>query len=327
MGVTHLRLATRQSKLALWQSEYVSDLFIKQQITSELVRRTTTGDAIQDRALHEIGGKGLFIKELEKALVNQEADAAVHSLKDLPAELIPPFELSAVLKRHAHCDAIIWNPSIAHRMPIKQVLGKRQMLQLGDLTIATGSLRRKALLSSVNPGITCIPIRGNVDTRINMLNSGFWDAIILAHASLERLQLNDLSYSLLDADWFTPCAGQGAIAIETIANHPAASTVKLLNHPETELAVTVERLMLKALGGDCTMPCGVLAQVEEKTLVTLQVVVLNHAGNEVRTIVKDDITSQHAADNLVKQAMGILHQQGLSIILADLKNPWHARKG
>ncbi len=322
----NLRLATRQSPLALWQSEFVAQLLAKHGKRAELVKRSTDGDRIQDRFLHEIGGKGLFIRELEKAMLEGQADAAVHSLKDLPVHLPKEFFLPAILPRHSSLDAIIWHPNKGRFLPRGKTLSFEDLVNIGPLTVATGSLRRRALLKPLAPAMTCVPIRGNVDTRLHKLKTGLWDAIILAEASLERLQLTDLPYATLDPEWFVPCAGQGAIAVEAPANGAWAPTLQALNCPQTQKLTRLERRMLAALGGDCTMPCGIWATAETNGPTTLRVVVLNRHGESVRIKMTANIPTETEEESLVAKALGELRRQGLYLIDADLKRPWNERE-
>lgn len=263
----HFRLASRGSMLALWQAHYVADKLKNTGATTEIIVMKTTGDRVQDRFLHEIGGKGLFVKELEQALLEQGADLAVHSLKDMPAQVKRPLILPAILERHSPYDLLILGKKLGDLLRRKhgeavffRPLTPETLQSLGSCTIATGSLRRQAMLARFAPKIQTTPIRGNVDTRLRKLDEGTWDGMILAEASLDRLQLKkDRATIRLDLDWFIPCASQGALAIETIADSPASLfTRAVLNHPETEAAVAVERRVLALLGGDCTMPFGCL---------------------------------------------------------------------
>ncbi len=266
-GPRHLRIASRGSLLALWQANYVAAELQKKGATTEIIVMKTTGDRIQDRFLHEIGGKGLFVKELEQALIDETADLAVHSLKDMPAQLKAPLILPAILRRHSPYDLLIMGPRLAERYQQagglatpRLPLTPKVLNAFGSCTVATGSLRRQAMLARFAPEIKTAPIRGNVDTRLRKLDEGAWDAMILAEASLDRLDLKrDRITARLDMDWFIPCASQGALAIETRDNSPSAGFVReALNDFETELAVAIERQVLARLGGDCTMPFGCL---------------------------------------------------------------------
>lgn len=277
------RLATRGSKLALWQANYVASLLAKYGCTAELNIIKTTGDVVQDRFLHEIGGKGLFVKELEQAMQEQRADFAVHSLKDLPVRLPEIFTLAAVLQRHVVYDTLILRDDHVAKLgvPAGTTLEKEDFKRLAGLTIGSSSLRRQSLLAGLHCGLKLEPVRGNVDTRLEKLAKGNWDAIILAGASLERLGIKDVAAYPIATDWFVPCAAQGALAIETLKTHPLHATIRNLNDAVTETAVNCERYVLRLLGGDCTMPFGCLVE-QQGSQVHGQVVVLARDGREAR---------------------------------------------
>jgi len=250
-------IATRGSQLALWQADYVAGLLAAHGVSSEKLIVKTTADRVQDRFLHEIGGKGLFVKELEEALADRRADLAVHSLKDMTASLKPPFTLGAVLKRHPASDLMVFRQDVARRLAPPPVLAPNDVAAFGALKVGTGSLRRQALLQSVAPDIASVGIRGNVDTRLKKLDEGQWDAIILAEAAIWRLGLEGRQpASRLAADWFVPCAAQGALALESRIDDPLTDWLRLLACPETTLCCAIERELLARLGGDCTMPLG-----------------------------------------------------------------------
>ena len=255
-------LVTRGSALALWQAEHVAALLKDLGLGTDRLVVKTTADRIQDRFLHEIGGKGLFIKELEEALLARTADLAVHSLKDLPVKLAPEFLLAAVLPRHSPADCLILRKDIAARFDhldqsTAPGLTAKAVALLGDLTVGTGSLRRQAILAQQAPELRPVGIRGNVDTRLRRLAAGDFDGIILAEASLDRLGIHDVARFRLAPEWFIPSAAQGALAIETRAEDPLAAWLDgALGCPATRQAVTFERSVLAALGGDCTLPFG-----------------------------------------------------------------------
>lgn len=282
---TKARIATRGSQLALWQANYVSGLLKKQGLEVELNIIKTTGDRIQDRFLHEMGGKGLFVRELEEALRGDTADLAVHSLKDLPAKIPSGFTLPAILTRHIPNDVIIFHPNKGHLEKLAKgpMITREELKSLGALTIATASLRRQSLLRGLKSGIKMLAVRGNVDTRIRKLEESNWDALILAGASIERLGLTSLPHKLIDLDWFTPCAAQGALAIETTESSPFKSVVSQLKDPRTFACATLERKVLERLGGDCTMPFGAFVHFDQGSQKTrAAAVVLDYEGEEVR---------------------------------------------
>ncbi|MBC7534048.1 MAG: hydroxymethylbilane synthase [Oligoflexus sp.] len=279
------RIVTRGSQLALWQANYVTDLLKMQNVESELNIVKTMGDRVQDRFLHEMGGKGLFVRELEEALKANTADLAVHSLKDLPAKLPEGFTLAAILKRHIPNDVIIFHPKkdFMKKLSSNPTIGRAEFASLGKLTIATASLRRQSLLRGLKTGINMVAVRGNVDTRIRKLEESNWDALILAGASIERLGLTGLPHKLIDLEWFTPCAAQGALAIETTLTNEYRDVVSKLKDPRTYACATLERKVLEMLGGDCTMPFGAFFEYDEKRKKTeARAVVLDYEGEEVR---------------------------------------------
>jgi hydroxymethylbilane synthase len=250
----HLIIATRGSALALWQADYVTSLLKAQGVSAEKLIIKTTGDRVQDRFLHEIGGKGLFVREIEQALQEGKADLAIHSLKDMPAKVLPAFTLAAILKRHKSDDLFIMRDSYRPGTLMPASIKPDFLHQFGAMIIGTGSLRRQSILNKFAPEVKTVGIRGNVDTRIRKMQEGEWDAIILAHASIERLAIKGLRSAPLATDWFIPSPSQGALAIECRAGDPVGDWLRVLNCAETEAAVMVERRVLASLGGDCTMP-------------------------------------------------------------------------
>ena len=252
-----LRIATRKSALALWQAEHVAGLLRTTHpgLRVELVPLSTRGDEILDIPLATIGGKGLFLKELEVAMLEGRADLAVHSLKDVPSELEHGFALPAILPRADAADAFVSNDyTDLAALP----RGAR---------VGTSSLRRQAQLRAVRPDRELLDLRGNVGTRLQKLDSGHYDAIVLACAGLERLGLHDRIRSRLAAPAWLPAPGQGAIAIEARSDQPAVlEALAVLDDADTRLAVTAERAMNQALGGSCTVPVGAWCTVTEHGL-------------------------------------------------------------
>lgn len=247
MSSRPLRIATRKSALALWQAEHVAGRLraIHPGLAVELVPLSTRGDEVLDKPLASIGGKGLFLKELEIALLDGRADIAVHSLKDVPAELEPSFALGAVLARADAADAFV----------------SRHYEQLAELPqgarVGTSSLRRQAQLRALRPDLAIVDLRGNVNTRLAKLERGDYDAIVLACAGLERLGLGQHIRSRLTAPHWLPAPGQAAIAVEVRADDSAtADRLSVLDDADTRLAVTAERAMNQTLGGSCTVPVG-----------------------------------------------------------------------
>jgi hydroxymethylbilane synthase len=321
MKTQTIKIATRGSKLALWQAEFVRSLLKAKGYTSELIILKTKGDIVQDRFLHEIGGKGLFIKELENALVNGEADIAVHSLKDLPAKLSTPFALGAILKRHSPRDIFIFRPGfVKDELGLLGTFGSTSNLAaLPACRFASSSLRRTSLLKAFAPQIKVEGLRGNVDTRIAKLNEGMWDGIILSEAAIDRLELYDLEYKALDPKWFVPCAGQGALAIECLEDHPVKVITHDLDCSATHFAVDVEREVLHLLGGDCTMPVGVYCEADEEGVET-HALLLNYEGGLVRArVARAGDFKTIKSDEIAQDVFNSLMDHGGEKILADLK--------
>jgi hydroxymethylbilane synthase len=241
--VQHFTIATRESRLALWQAEHVKALLEQQGHRVTLLGMTTQGDQILDRALSKVGGKGLFVKELELALEEGRADLAVHSLKDVPMELPPGFMLACVMEREDPRDA--WVSS--------------KYASLADLpqgaVVGTSSLRRMALVRALRPDLKIEPLRGNLDTRLRKLDEGLYDGIVLAAAGLKRLGLESRIRAVFEPQQMLPAAGQGALGIEVCSGRDdvVAALVPLM-HQSTWLAVSAERAVSRVMGGSCSMP-------------------------------------------------------------------------
>jgi hydroxymethylbilane synthase len=237
-------IATRESRLAMWQAEHVKALLetrLGWQV--ELLGMTTQGDQILDRSLSKVGGKGLFVKELEVALSEGRADLAVHSLKDVPMDLPDGFALACVLEREDPRDAFVSNEfaSLAE-LPQGAVVG-------------TSSLRRLVLLKALRPDLTIQPLRGNLDTRLRKLDEGQYAAIVLAAAGLKRLGLETRIRHTFESADMLPAAGQGALGIEVRSDRAdLIAALATLAHQPTWLAVTAERTVSRAMGGSCSMP-------------------------------------------------------------------------
>ena len=241
-------IATRESRLALWQAEHVAQLLRGLGFDASLLGMTTRGDQILDRSLSKVGGKGLFVKELESALEQGQADIAVHSLKDVPMELPEGFALACVLKREDPRDALVSN----------------RYASLQDLPpgakVGTSSLRRHVLLRALRPDLKIEPLRGNLDTRLRKLDEGQYEAIILAAAGLLRLGAGARIRQYLEPGQMLPAAGQGALAIEVRADRAdLLAALAPLADQETWLAVSAERAVSRAMGGSCSMPLAAYA--------------------------------------------------------------------
>ncbi|ARP77168.1 hydroxymethylbilane synthase [Bordetella genomosp. 6] len=252
-AVERLTIATRASRLALWQAEHVRDLLRARYpaCTVELLTLTTRGDQILDRTLSKVGGKGLFVKELETALLDGRADLAVHSLKDVPVDLQAPFELSCVLERADPRDAFVSNNygSLAD-LPHGAVVG-------------TSSLRRESQIRARYPHLAVKPLRGNLDTRLGKLDNGDYAAIVLAAAGLERLGLAARIRALLEPADSLPAAGQGALGIEILQDRAdVRAMLAPLGDAATQACVTAERAVSRMLGGSCQVPLAAYARIE-----------------------------------------------------------------
>ena len=253
--MTALTIATRESRLALWQAEHVKALLEQHGHTVTLLGMTTRGDQILDRTLSKVGGKGLFVKELEVALEEGRADLAVHSLKDVPMELPEGFVLGAVMAREDPRDAWV-SPQYAHWQDLPQ--GAR---------VGTSSLRRVVLLRALRPDLCIEPLRGNLDTRLRKLDDGGYDGIVLAAAGLKRLGLASRIRHIFEPEEMLPAAGQGALGIEVRANRPELQAVLApLVDTATWLRVSAERAVSRAMGGSCSMPLAAFATLDGQRL-------------------------------------------------------------
>jgi len=264
-----LRIGSRGSQLALWQANHISALLREQGHTVELEIIKTTGDKITDVALAKVGTKGMFTKEIEEALAEGRVDLAVHSLKDLPTEVPPGFELAAITKRE--------NP--------RDVFLSRKYDSLAALPqgarVGTSSLRRQAQIKAIRPDLEIYPLRGNVDTRLRKLEAGEFDAIILAAAGLYRLGRTESVREVIPAEVMCPAAGQGALGIEIRAGDAATgSLLKFLDDPASRASTTCERALLNKLGGGCQVPIGAFAEVTGQML-HLDAIVARPDGSQV----------------------------------------------
>jgi hydroxymethylbilane synthase len=269
-----LRIGSRGSQLALWQANYISELIRVRGHEVEIEIIHTTGDKITDVPLAQVGakgglGKGIFTKEIEEALAAGRIDLAVHSLKDLPTELVSGFEISAITRREDARDAFC-----------SHVYSNVEDLPQGA-RVGTSSLRRQAQLKAIRPDLDIHPLRGNVDTRLRKLEQGEYDAIILAAAGLTRLGKAELMKQIIPAEIMCPAAGQGALAIEIREGDGATRQhLDFLNDPAARAATTCERSLLNSLGGGCQVPIGAFAEIRNNTL-HLDAVVADPDGSKV----------------------------------------------
>ena len=247
--MSKLRIGSRGSQLALWQANHVAALLRAKGHTVEIEVIKTTGDKITSVALAQVGTKGMFTKEIEDALHERRVDLAVHSLKDVPTDLAQEFELAAIMKREDPRDAFISvNFSSLEELPPRAKVG-------------TSSLRRQCQLKAMRPDLEIFPLRGNVDTRLRKLESGEYDAIILAAAGVLRLGLETHVRSRISADVMCPAVGQGALAIEIRRGDQQTKTIlAFLNDADTHAAIDCERALLGSLGGGCQVPIGAYAE-------------------------------------------------------------------
>ncbi|MGB5492812.1 MAG: hydroxymethylbilane synthase [Woeseiaceae bacterium] len=286
----NIRIATRKSALALWQANHVADLLRALPEVDEvtLLPLSTRGDEILDRSLQKIGGKGLFIKELEVAMQSGEADIAVHSMKDVPADMPDGFCVAAVLERANHADALV----------------SPDRMQLSDLRqgalVGSSSLRRQAQLKMMRPDLRIEPLRGNVNTRLSKLDNGDYDAIILAAAGLERLQLaHHISQQFLPTEML-PAAAQGVVGIECLSEQTALRAVlSQLNHPATVQTTAAERAIAKVLQASCQSPVATYAVIEGDEISVTALVALPDGTESIR----DSITGRAATAEQVGEAL------------------------
>jgi hydroxymethylbilane synthase len=302
-------IASRESRLALWQAEHIRDrlsgLYVGAEVS--ILGMTTRGDQILDRPLSQIGGKGLFIKELEVAMEEGRADLAVHSLKDVPMEMPEGFSLTAITARENPRDAFVSNKYAGlDDLPAGAVVG-------------TSSLRREAILRAKYPQLKIEPLRGNLDTRLRKLDEGQYDAIILAAAGLIRLGLKARIKTVLTPEQSLPAPGQGALGIEVLADRAdAAAWIAPLNDAETAHCVQAERAFSRALGGSCQVPLGGYAIIENGPGgdLWLRGFVATPDGKEM---VSGELRGKpEDADTIGRMLAQLLRDQGADAILAKL---------
>jgi hydroxymethylbilane synthase len=289
-------IATRESPLALWQAEHVQGLLRRQGAEVDLLGMTTRGDQILDRTLSKVGGKGLFVKELEVALMEGRADLAVHSLKDVPMELPPEFELAAVMAREDPRDCVV---STRYATLEEMPAGAR---------IGTSSLRRELMLRARFPHLSVQSIRGNVGTRLAKLDRAEFDALVMAAAGLKRLGLAGRIRQIIPTAVSLPAPGQGALGIEVLRSHPSVrSLLAPLDDPATRAATAAERGVSRGLGGSCQVPLAAYAEIEGGEL-RLRALVGNAATGEfVETEIRGPMAD---ADAIAAEAVARLKADG-----------------
>jgi hydroxymethylbilane synthase len=301
-------IGTRGSRLALWQAEKASDQIQAQHPELEISLRkiSTRGDRILDSPLSRIGGKGLFVKEIEKALIEEEVDLAVHSMKDLPTELPPGLVLAGVLKRDDPRDALV----------------SREGEGLSELKkgakLGTSSLRRKAQLLHYRPDLQIVDIRGNVETRIRKMKEQDYDGVVVACAALERLGMHDISFHPIPLQICLPAAGQGAIVLEAREGDLFIGEIaREINDLDTLRCVQAERSLLRYLEGGCQIPIGVHAQIMEGRLILTAMV----ADLEGKNLIKERIAGNPSDPEEAGQRLALkLLDQGAREILREIRS-------
>ena len=300
-----LIIATRRSRLALWQAEHIQKELqrLHPGLTVDLLPMSTKGDEILDRSLESVGGKGLFVKELENAMADGRADLAVHSIKDVPAELPPGFMLAAISAREDPRDALVSNRfATLAEMPAGAILG-------------TSSLRRAAQVRERHPRLEVKLLRGNVETRVAKLDRGEYDAIVLAVAGLVRLGLAARIRSRLSLEESLPAPGQGALGIECLAaRKDVQQMLAPLADANTAKCVRAERAVSRALGGSCTLPLGAYAEMRDGQLDLTALV----ASEDGRRVLRARATGSDPED-VGAQAARSLRDQGADAVLGALK--------
>lgn len=305
MTKRHLIIATRESPLALWQAESIKQALIALHpgLNVEFLGITTQADKMLEVNLLEIGGKGLFVKELEEALYDKRADIAVHSMKDVPMDLPPGLSLPVIGKREDPRDAFVSNRyQSIEELPRGAIVG-------------TSSLRRQTQLCALRPDVMFKSLRGNINTRLKKLDDGEYDAIILAAAGLKRMQLAARIRSYLPTDQVLPAAGQGALGIECREeDEDIKQLIAKLNDPKTADCVKAERALCRKLGGGCKVPVAAFAHIKGDELI-LHGLVANHNGTKILH------TRQHGrpdeAEQLGINGALVLLQQGAEKILRE----------
>ena len=283
-----LSIGSRGSQLALWQANYTKERLEARGIECRIEIIHTKGDKITDVPLNKVGGKGLFTKEIEDALLDGRIDLAVHSMKDLPTELPKGLTIAAIPQRADPLDAIIG--------------GKLRELKF-NATVGTSSLRRIAQIRRIRPDLNVVPIRGNVDTRINKVEKGEYDAIVLAAAGLRRLGWGDIISETFRADIICPAVGQGALAIETREEGSGLEACAPLDDPWTRLPVTAERAMLAELGGGCQVPIGAYGTLENTDLFLTGAVFSPDGGVMIRYTATGECTKPGELGRSVAQVL------------------------
>jgi len=307
--VTSLRIASRGSELALWQSRAVRDALLAADpaLAVEIEVIKTTGDVIQDVPLAKIGDKGLFTKELDAALLGGAADLAVHSLKDVPTRLPGDLVLAAVTEREDPRDVLLLPPGAS---------GDLDSLPAGA-RVGTSSLRRRAQMQALRPDLAVLDLRGNLNTRLAKLDRGDYDAIVLAAAGVLRLGWTDRISAYLDAPAWLPAVGQGALAVVARGNRvDVVDRLRALHDPDSAACTTAERALLRALEGGCQVPIGALGGVEGGRLVLHGLVAALDGGRIVRV---EESGPPEEAEAIGRRAADALLALGAGAILDGIR--------
>lgn len=307
MATKILRIATRKSPLALWQANHIGEK-IKQywpDLEIKLLPMVTSGDKFLKDKLLAIGGKGLFVKELEEALLDKRADIAVHSMKDVPADFPEGLSLAAICERHNPFDALIAKEHTSLKaLPKGSIIG-------------TASLRRQSQLLAIRPDLEIKALRGNINTRLDKLKAGEYDAIVLAVAGLERMAMQDSITEILSEDIMLPACGQGALGIECRAHDEAIKKLLApINDPLSALCVQSERHLNALLGGNCHVPIAIFCTIEAQAKLVLQAKVLTLDG---KTVISNRQSGQlNQGIDLAKACAASLLAKGAGELLAHL---------
>lgn len=306
MAARTLKIATRKSPLALWQANFVKDRLeaLYPELQVELVPMSTQGDKILDTPLAKVGGKGLFVKELETAMLEGRADIAVHSMKDVPVEFPEGLGLHTICEREDPRDAFVSNRFTAiDELPQGAVVG-------------TSSLRRQCQLRAARPDLVIRDLRGNVNTRLAKLDAGEYDAIILAAAGLKRLEMEHRITAFIEPEQSLPANGQGAVGIECrLDDHELHALLAPLEHPETRIRVLTERAMNRALQGGCQVPIGAYALVEGEEVWLRGLVGSPDGSRVIRDEIRGPLADGEALGHTLAQR---LLADGADAILAEV---------
>lgn len=304
--IKKITIASRESPLAMWQAEHIKTQLnlLYPDLTIQIKGFKTQGDIILDKSLATIGGKGLFIKELEQALLSKDADLAVHSMKDLPMNIMEDFQLAAITKREDPRDALI-----------SELYNSLDDLPAGSV-VGTSSLRRQSQIKAKYPHLEIRPLRGNLQTRLNKLKKGDYAAIILAAAGLIRLGLKEKITMFLETNISIPAVGQGALGIEILSGNEELHTlIKPLNDENSARCVLAERMVSRSLAGSCTVPLGAYAFIEKESLIINGFVATPDGNHFIHAETKGDKAQFYSLGESLSQ---LLIDQGAKELLSEL---------